>query len=203
MTARAVKYADAKAIKVKLTGELDARSRARALDPGGAARCLVRRRCEPGLFDRHACGAGRGTARAARHAARATAAARARGRSRGVRLADSDRGRRERSLARGAAACRGPLRCRQHQARQVRRAHRRSDDGRGSAAARAGSDGRHDDRHEPRDGARFHPRAAMRDRRSRRADVPRQGPISSGRSIATEIFLPATTVWGSPSAVAA
>ena len=157
------------------------RSCPRAFHPGRATRRLVGSRCQSRLFDRPAAGAGSRTLRATRAAPGATAAARARGRSARLRLVDSHRGGRKHPFARGTAGGGRAIRCRQHQARQVRRSHRGAHDGRGSAAARARSDGRHDDRHESRDGARFHTRPTVFDRRSRRSDLSRQGPLTGGR----------------------
>src|SRR4030095_8383678 len=69
-----------------------------------------------------------------------------------------------------------PLRRRQHQARQVRRPHRGPGHGRRSAPARPWRDGRQHGRHQPRHGARLHPRSAVRLCRPRRPDLPRRGP---------------------------
>ena len=76
MAARAIKDASTKAIKVKLTGELDLDLAARAVDPCRAPRRLVGSRCQSRLFDRRTAGAGARAVRATRAAARAAAAAR-------------------------------------------------------------------------------------------------------------------------------
>ena len=95
------------------------------------------------------------------------------------------RRRRKHPGPRRTRGARRPLRCRQHQARQVRRPDRRPDDGRARARARHAGDGRQHGRHQPRDGAGLRARAALRRRRSRRADLPRARPHARRASTRT------------------
>ncbi len=152
------------------------RHRARARGARGAADDVDRRRCEPGLRHRLARQAARGARRGEGRARRTAARARARSRSRRLLFADSARRRRKRAVPRRHTEAHRPVSRRQHQARQVRRPHRRSRDGAPGARTRAQGDGRQHGRHELGDGAGIRGRAALRHRRSRRADLPRQRP---------------------------
>ena len=149
------RFAQARALKMKLTGDLDldiARVRAvRAARPdvwlgvdanqGYGIDALDKLMPRPG--------------RRARLAARAADPPRPRSRSRRLSLADSDRRRRERALPCRRARRGEALQCHQHQARQVRRPDRSARDGARCAPARAWRHGRQHGRHEPRDGAAF------------------------------------------------
>jgi hypothetical protein len=175
MAERAAKYTEARALKLKLTGELEldsARVRAvRQARPGTWIGVDANQGYEIGALD-------------ALIEMLVTADVALleqplkRGREAdldGYSLADPDRGGRELPDAGRSARPGRPLRRRQHQARQVRRPDRGTGDGARGAPARPLGHGRQHGGHEPRHGPGLRGRPALRHRRPRRPDLPRQG----------------------------
>ena len=185
MAEGARRYRDARAIKVKLTGELELDIARVARGPRGAARCLARRRCEPGLSRRTS--STRWSRRWSSSGSRCSSsrcAAAAKPISMAIECADPDRRRRER--ARASTTCRAwsaastSSTSSSTSAAASPKALLMAERG---APARPRRHGRQHGRHQPGDGAGVRARPALRRRRSRRADLPRRGPHARRASI--------------------